>query len=89
MNPERRDLEFSLRPAKKSDAPGLLELVVALALFEKLPPPSPQAQARLIQHGFGKPRRFESWLAFVSGRAKPVGYAIFFETYSSFLAQPT
>jgi GNAT superfamily N-acetyltransferase len=78
-----------VRRATRSDGPGLLRLVQALADFEKLPPPDETAQARLIEDGFGPQPRFESWLAFVEAQPDPVAYAIFVETYSSFLAQPT
>jgi GNAT superfamily N-acetyltransferase len=80
---------FRLRRAKRPDAPALLRLIVALAKFEKLPPPDAGARRRLIADGFGRQPRFESWLAFWHGRSEPVGYAIFFENYSSFLARPT
>lgn len=78
-----------IRPAQRADAPALLGLIVALAEFEKLPPPDAEAQKRLVEDGFGKRPRFESWLAFVKGREAPVAYAMLFETYSSFLALPT
>jgi GNAT superfamily N-acetyltransferase len=81
--------KFSLRPAERADAPGLICLIVALAEFEKLTPPEAEAKERLIQDGFDERPRFESWLAFVDGEAEPVGYVILFETYSSFLARPT
>jgi GNAT superfamily N-acetyltransferase len=64
-------------------------LIVALAQFEKLTPPDEAAQRRLIEHGFGPQARYEAWLAFWDGSAEPVGYALFFETYSSFEAAPT
>jgi GNAT superfamily N-acetyltransferase len=64
-------------------------LILALAEFEKLPPPDLEAQQRLVEHGFGAKPRFESWLAFCPGSTEPVAYALLFETYSSFLAQPT
>jgi GNAT superfamily N-acetyltransferase len=78
-----------LRQATRQDAPALLRLIVALAKFEKLAPPDAAAQGRLVEHGFGKKRRFETWLAFWKESLEPVGYALFFETYSSFEAAPT
>ncbi len=58
-------------------------------ISEKLDPPDEAAQARLIEHAFGEKPRIEVWLAEADDSAAPVAYAIFFETYSSFLAQPT
>jgi GNAT superfamily N-acetyltransferase len=79
---------FSLRRAVREDFAGLLRLIVALADFEKLTPPDAEASRRLVEDGFGERPRFESWLAFVDGESQPVGYALCFETYSSFLARP-
>lgn len=81
--------KFFLRRAERADAAGLLHLIVALAEFEKLTPPDAEARQRLVHDGFGEHPRFESWLAFLEGEVQPVGYAMFFETYSSFLARPT
>lgn len=80
---------FQLRPATGSDAAALLRLVKALADFEKLEPPDEAAQERLIEHAFGPSPRIEVWLAEPTDNSEPVGYAIFLETYSSFLALPT
>ena len=79
----------AIRPACAADAPALLRLITALAEFEKLPPPDAEAQERLMADAFSDRPRFEPWLAFVPGSEEPVGYAIFLETYSSFLARPT
>ena len=79
---------FTLRRAVRADASAVLRLIIELAEFERLPPPDAGAQERLIEDGFGAQPRFETWLAFADGVAEPVAYAIFFETYSSFLARP-
>jgi GNAT superfamily N-acetyltransferase len=86
---QTRERSFTIRRAERSDADGLLRLIAALAEFEKLTPPDAEAKTRLIEDGFGERPRFETWLAFVDDRPEPVGYAFFFETYSSFLARPT
>ncbi len=78
-----------LRRALRLDAPALIELICALARFEKLTPPNPEEQGRLIEDGFGERPRFEAWLAFWKDAPAPVGYAVFFETYSTFRATPT
>src|SRR5204863_7111867 len=67
----------------------LVKLIVALAEFEKLPPPDAAGQARLIEHGFGDRPKFETWLGYATGVTEPVAYAIFFETYSTFRANPS
>jgi GNAT superfamily N-acetyltransferase len=80
---------ITLRRAERADADALLRLITALAEFENLPPPDAEAQARLIEHGFGERPKFEAWLAECDGAFGPVGYAFIFETYSTFLARPT
>ena len=87
MTEEFHHPKITIRPAQRADAPALLELIVALANFEKLAPPDAEAQRRLVEDAFGDRPRFESWLAFWEGTA--VAYAITFETYSSFLARPS
>ncbi len=79
----------TIRQATRQDARALIQLIVALAEYEKLTPPDEAAQQRLIQDGFGERPRFEAWLAYLPGLAAPVGYAFTFETYSSFLAKPS
>jgi GNAT superfamily N-acetyltransferase len=76
-----------IRPATAGDAELFLTLVDALADYEKLDRPTPEARQRLVRDGFGNQPRFQAYLAELDGRA--VGYAITFETYSSFLALPT
>lgn len=76
-----------IRPAGRKDGKQFLALIDALADYEKLKRPSRSARARLLRDAFGKRNRFETLIAFVDRKA--VGYAIFFETYSSFLALPT
>lgn len=87
-------MPVQIRKAERTDAETLLALIGALADYEHLSPPSPDACERLIRDGWpdtGEPR-FTSWLAEIenaSGQTEAVGYAISFFTYSSFLALPT
>ena len=87
--PEPTANPFVLRRALRSDACALIELIRALAQFEKLTPPDSEEQKRLIEDGFGDHPRFEAWLAFWQDQPAPVGYAVCFETYSTFRATPT
>lgn len=83
MNPS----DILIRKAQRGDGEVLLSLIDALANYEKLPRPDAAARDRLLQDTFGDRRRIEVFLAELAG--KPVGYAIIFETYSSFLALPS
>jgi GNAT superfamily N-acetyltransferase len=77
-----------IRPATPADADTWLDLVDALADYEKLARPTPEARQRLVNDAFGpEPHRIRVFMAELGGRA--VGYAITCETYSSFLALPT
>jgi len=76
-----------VRPAISRDGPAFLSLVDALADYESLPRPEPEARTRLLRDGFGPQPRFELLLAEDQNRV--VGYLAFFMTYSTFLAQPT
>ncbi|NQW30710.1 MAG: GNAT family N-acetyltransferase [Ignavibacteria bacterium] len=75
---------IQLTPDRFSD---FIDLVFALAEYEKLDAPNAAAVERLYKDAFSKNPRYEAFLAFNGG--KPAGYAIIFETYSSFLAKPT
>ena len=77
----------TVRPATVADAAHLLELVDALAEYEKLERPTPDARERLVQDAFGPRPRFGVLLA--EGAEGLAGYALFFEIYSSFRARPT
>ena len=81
------DSRIVIRSAAKDDAGVFLDLVEALADYEKLGRPEPEARERLLRDGFGESPRFRPYLAELDGRV--VGYAITFHTYSSFLALPT
>jgi GNAT superfamily N-acetyltransferase len=75
-----------VRSARKSDADQFIELVLALAKFEKLEPPSSAGRRRLVDDVFVK-KRVRLLVADVSHRL--VGYALYFYSYSSFVAKPT
>ena len=65
----------------------MLALIEALARYEKLAPPDAAARARFARDLVAQPPRFDAYLAELDGVA--AGYAIVFETYSTFLALPT
>ncbi|MDQ2810084.1 MAG: GNAT family N-acetyltransferase [Chloroflexota bacterium] len=76
-----------VRPATAADGEAIIGLVLALADYERLPPPDPAARARLLAAAFGPQPRVNILLAAADGEI--AGYAFFFETYSTFLALPT
>jgi len=83
--PSPRDI--LVRPAQPGDEHDIIRLVTALAHYEKLQPPDPQAQQRLLRDALGPNPRIQIFLGEHAGQA--AAYAIVIETYSSFLALPT
>ena len=82
-------MEVSLRPASSADGPAFLALVDSLADYEKLPRPTEDARTRLLADAFAlSPPRFSLILAETKDSGV-IGYAVTFETYSTFLAKPT
>lgn len=65
-----------------------VRLIEALADYEHLDRPDAAARERLRTDAFGPQPRFEAAMA-IDADNRAVGYAIWFETYSSFLAKPT
>ncbi len=83
-------MNIKIRKAKKSDGKAFIDLILGLAEFEKLPPPDKKAQKRLLKDTFSGKPLINVLLAYdKSSGSKPVGYAIYFFTYSSFRARPT
>ncbi len=77
----------TVRKAASSDTETILDLIDALADYEKLQRPDSEARRRLVNDIFGPKPRVEVFLAEYEGTI--AGYAFVFETYSSFLALPT
>jgi GNAT superfamily N-acetyltransferase len=79
---------MTIEPLVEQRFDDFVQLIHALADYEHLPRPDAAAIARLRADAFGPRRRFEAALA-IDNAGTAVGYAIWFETYSSFLAKPT
>src|SRR5271170_2566164 len=75
-----------IRPAKEADISAILALIRELAEYEKLTHACVATEERLREHLFGTNSAAESMVAEVDG--KVVGYAIWFRTFSTFLARP-
>jgi len=73
-------------PATERDVPVLLELIRGLADYERLRDQCVATEDQLRKTLFGENPAAEALLAFVDER--PVGFALFFTNYSTFLAKP-
>lgn len=77
---------ITTRPAVESDAPLLLQLILELAEYEKLTHEVVATADSLRTTLFGPNRCAEALIGCVD--SVPVGMAIFFQNYSTFLAKP-
>jgi GNAT superfamily N-acetyltransferase len=76
-----------IRPARTADLAPVIALIRGLAEFEKLPPPDDAAERRFFADFAATPPRFRLLVAERDGEI--LGYALYFFTYSTFLAQPS
>jgi GNAT superfamily N-acetyltransferase len=76
-----------IRRGAERDVPTILRLIRGLAEYERLAHEVEATTARVRAHGFGRRRYFETIICRRGG--KPVGFALYFFTYSTFLARPT
>jgi GNAT superfamily N-acetyltransferase len=81
-------LAFRIRAAVPADIPAVVALIAELAEFEHLTGPDQLAAGRLEEHAFGATPRCQILVADADG-AGVVGYAVYFMTYSTFLAKPS
>jgi GNAT superfamily N-acetyltransferase len=76
-----------IRRGTERDVPTILKLIRGLAEYERLAHEMEATTARVRAHGFGRRRYFETIICRRGG--EPVGFALYFFTYSTFLARPT
>ncbi|HXW94332.1 MAG TPA: GNAT family N-acetyltransferase [Nitrososphaerales archaeon] len=79
-------MRILVRKGRRTDAEQFVGLVLALAEFEHLDPPSMEGRKRLVSDIF---RRRKINLLVASDGRRLLGYALYFYTYSSFVAKPT
>ncbi len=78
---------LAIRRGGPRDVPVILALIRGLAEYERLAHQVEATPARLKRHGFGRRPYFETLIC-RRGR-RPVGFALYFFTYSTFLARPS
>ena len=77
---------FTIQPATVGDVPIILELIKALATYERAPNEVTATEEGLTQVLFGEKAASEVLLAFENERA--VGFAVFFHNFSTWLGRP-
>jgi GNAT superfamily N-acetyltransferase len=78
--------DIEIRPAKSEDVETIFQLIQALAEYEKLSHQVTGTVAQLHEHLFGIHPCVEAILADHQGQ--PIGFALFFTNYSTFLTKP-
>ena len=78
--------DFALRPATPADVPVILECIRRLAEYERLAHECVATEAELRATLFGATPAAEVVLAFAGD--EPAGFALWFQSYSTFLARP-
>ena len=76
-----------IRRGTARDVPTILTLIKGLAEYERLSHEAQATRAALHRHGFGRRPYFETLIC-TRGR-RPIGFALYFFTYSTFMGRPT
>jgi GNAT superfamily N-acetyltransferase len=87
LRTKKTNQRFRIRRGTERDVPAILGMIRGLAEYERLAHAVSVTAARLRQHGFGRKPYFETLIC-TRGRT-PVGFALYFFTYSTFLGRPT
>ena len=83
----RRRGRLTIGRGTARDAAAICELIRGLARYERLERECSIAPADIRRHGFGRRPYFETLICRRDGR--PIGLALYFFTYSTFLGRPT
>ena len=78
--------DFEIRPARVADVPIILKLIRDLATYERAPNEVTATEEQLVDVLFGERPAAEVLLAFE--KKSPVGFAIFFHNFSTWLGRP-
>jgi GNAT superfamily N-acetyltransferase len=79
-------MSLTLRAATAADVPAILGFIRELAVYEKLEHQVVATEALLHEHLFGSRPAAEVVIAELDGR--PVGFALYFQNFSTFLGRP-
>jgi GNAT superfamily N-acetyltransferase len=78
--------EFTIRPARLEDVPTILQLIRDLATYERAPNEVTTTEKQLVDVLFGDRQAAEVLLVFE--RKSPVGFAVYFHNFSTWLGRP-
>lgn len=78
--------DFSIQPATEKDIPLILSFIRQLAEYERLLDACVTTEAILRESLFGQRPYAEALIGYYKGQ--PVGFAVFFHNFSTFLGRP-
>ena len=81
-----RNPEFTLKAAVEADVPLILSFIKGLADYERLAHEVVATEPLLREYLFGRHPVAEVVIGYLTG--EPVGFALFFHTFSTFLGRP-
>jgi GNAT superfamily N-acetyltransferase len=77
---------FEIKPATIEDAQTIVDLIKAIAEYEKLLDQVQATTETIIEHLFSKKSYAECIIAFENN--KPIGFALYFHNFSTFVSKP-
>lgn len=77
---------LKIRPATRKDARLIVEFVRALAEYERAPESAVLTARDIVRDGFGRNPKF--YVVIAEWSKKPVGFALWFYNYSTWLGRP-
>jgi GNAT superfamily N-acetyltransferase len=83
----KRARGLTIRRGTRRDVPTILALIRGLAAYERLLPEMKATAVRIRRHGFGRRPYFETLIC--RRGARPIGFALYFFTYSTFVGRPS
>jgi GNAT superfamily N-acetyltransferase len=78
---------LTMRRGTARDVPTIVALIRGLARYERLATQMKATARNLRRDGFGRRRYFETLICRRGG--EPIGFALYFFTYSTFMGKPT
>lgn len=77
---------FEIKPATINDAQTIVDLIKAIADYEKLSDQVMATQESIIEHLFSQKSYAECLIGFENN--EPIGFALFFHNFSTFVSKP-
>jgi GNAT superfamily N-acetyltransferase len=77
---------FEIKPATINDAQTIVDLIKAIAEYEKLSDQVKATPETIIEHLFSQKSYAECLIAFENN--EPIGFALFFHNFSTFVSKP-